>query len=46
MRSRIAEQVIEGSVRMEDGRLQGQVVGSVVWGNPVPPLPDNRSMIK
>ena len=26
-----------GSVQMEDGRLQGQVVGSVVWGKPKRP---------
>ena len=32
-RARIAEQVSEGSVQMEDGRLQGQVVGSVVWAS-------------
>ncbi len=37
-RARIAEQVKEGSVRMEEGRLQGEVAGSVVWGRPVPRL--------
>ena len=36
-RARIAEQISEGSVQMEDGRLQGQVVGSVVWGKPKRP---------
>lgn len=35
MRARIAEQVRAGSVRMENGRLQGEVVGSVVWGKPM-----------
>ncbi|MDE2980908.1 MAG: class I SAM-dependent methyltransferase [Gemmatimonadota bacterium] len=38
MRARIAEQVKEGSVRMEGGRLLGEVAGSVVWGRPVPYL--------
>ena len=34
LRAKITEQVGEGTVRMEDGRLQGHVVGSVVWGRP------------
>ena len=38
IRARIAEQVKEGSVRMEEGRLLGEVMGSVVWGRPVPHL--------
>ncbi len=32
LRARIAEQVSEGSVKMDEGRLVGEVVGSVVWG--------------
>ena len=36
VRARVAEQVKEGSVRMEEGRLQGEVAGSVIWGRPVP----------
>lgn len=35
VRERISEQVKEGSVRMEDGRLLGEVAGSVVWGKPM-----------
>ncbi|MCY3548441.1 MAG: class I SAM-dependent methyltransferase [Gemmatimonadetes bacterium] len=38
LRARIAEQVKEGSVRMEEGRLLAEVAGSVVWGRPVPRL--------
>ena len=34
LRARITEQVGDGTVRMEDGRLQGHVTGSVVWGRP------------
>ena len=37
MRARIAEQVSDGSVRMDEGRLLGEVAGSVVWGRPVSP---------
>ena len=35
VRKRIAEQVKEGSVRMEDERLFGEVAGLVVWGKPM-----------
>ena len=35
LRTRIAEQVKEGTVGMEEGRLQGEVAGSVVWGRPM-----------
>ena len=38
LRARIAEQVREGLVRMEEGRVLGEVAGSVVWGRPVPQL--------
>ncbi len=53
LRARITEQVGEGTVRMKDGRLQGHVVGSVVWGRPKVsagivcgghPLPKNRTV--
>ena len=37
VRKRIAEQVQEGSVRMEDERLFGEVAGLVVWGKPGSP---------
>lgn len=43
MRARIAEQVRAGSVRMENGRLQGEVVGSVVWGKPMAALVSDTS---
>lgn len=32
LRARFAEQVSEGTVKMDEGRLVGEVVGSVVWG--------------
>ena len=34
LRGRITRQVGDGTVRIENGRLQGHVSGSVVWGRP------------
>ena len=37
VRERIQQQIDDGSVRYQDGRIQGSVSGTVVWGQPRSP---------
>jgi hypothetical protein len=34
VRGRIKQQILEGTVQVVNGRIQGECIGTIVWGKP------------